>query len=102
MLSNQNAFSKSALPRNKGVGLVKANCISCHSEKIIIQNRMTRKNWDQTITWMQEKQNLWPLDPKVRKEILDYLTRNFSPNAKDSIDLGLGPRQVNPLPHKIR
>ena len=35
---------------------------------------MSRKKWDQTLSWMQEKQGLWDLQPDLRKIILDYLS----------------------------
>ena len=42
-------------PPGKGRQLVVDTCTACHSAKLVLQNRMTRDNWDETITWMQEK-----------------------------------------------
>ena len=42
------------------------NCTSCHSAKLVIQNRMSAERWHATIRWMQETQNLWPLGGKRR------------------------------------
>ena len=42
-----------------GVELVVKNCTVCHSADIIHENHMSRKAWDQTITWMQKEQGLW-------------------------------------------
>ncbi len=74
--------------------LIVQNCTSCHSAKLVCQNRMSRKVWDETITWMQTKHNLWNLSKRSRKRILDYLAEfqgikktrggmyktNYSPN----------------------
>jgi hypothetical protein len=80
--------------------LVIQNCLACHSERLILQNNMTRKAWDNKITWMQKTQNLWPLDLKVRSHILDYLETVQGPNNsiinKDPMD-GLPPRRANLL-----
>jgi hypothetical protein len=56
-----------------GRDAVMANCIACHSTALITQNRMSRQGWDDTITWMQEKQGLWPIADEPRAAILDYL-----------------------------
>ena len=76
------------------------NCLACHSERLITQNHMERKAWDEKITWMQQNHNLWPLANDVREKILDYLAsfqgvQNL--NTVDPMD-NLGPRNVNALP----
>ena len=58
-----------------GVELVVKNCTVCHSADIILENHMSRKEWDKTITWMQKEQGLWELNKEVRKIILDYLSK---------------------------
>ncbi len=58
--------------------VVKATCTSCHSSKLIIQNRATREGWKDMIKWMQETQGLpelGTLEPKV----LDYLSAHYAP-----------------------
>ena len=62
---------------NPGVGieLVLGNCTVCHSADIILQNHMSRKAWDKTLTWMQKEQGMWELDKPDRKIILDYLSK---------------------------
>ena len=44
-----------------GVELVIQNCTSCHSAKLITQNKMNLSGWHSTIRWMQETQSLWDL-----------------------------------------
>lgn len=88
------------LPEGKNRDLLLQNCISCHSEKIIIQNHLSRKSWDEKITWMQKSQNLWELSADVRSKILDYLEAVQGPlsdaRSKDPLD-GLFPRNANLL-----
>lgn len=58
--------------------LVRSSCTSCHSAKLITQNRMSRDNWEKTIRWMQETQKLWDLGPN-ESFILDYLAEHYAP-----------------------
>ena len=73
-LSAKEKTNYQGLPAGDGVDLVLENCTACHSTEIIRENHMSRKAWDETITWMQEKQGLWELG-KDRKIILDYLSK---------------------------
>ncbi len=71
------AFGKNeCLPEGEHRDLIVANCTSCHTAKLVCQNRMTRARWDETLTWMQKEQNLWPLGDR-RKPILDYLEKHL-------------------------
>ena len=64
----------------EGLDLVVQNCTSCHSAKIVIQNRMSKEKWLATIRWMQESQNLWDLG--VNEEpILNYLSTYYAPDS---------------------
>lgn len=64
----------------EGLDLVVQNCTSCHSAKIVIQNRMSKEKWLGTIRWMQESQNLWDLG--VNEEpILNYLSTYYAPDS---------------------
>ena len=64
----------------EGLDLVVQNCTSCHSAKIVTQNRMSKEKWLATIRWMQESQNLWDLG--VNEEpILNYLSTYYAPDS---------------------
>lgn len=67
-----------ALQADPNVNIVKAHCTACHSAALITQNRLTREGWLNTIRWMQEKQNLWPLG-EHEAVILDYLEKYYYP-----------------------
>ena len=59
--------------------LVRANCIACHSPRLITQQRGSAEQWLSMIRWMQEKQNLWEFQPDVEEKIVAYLAENFPP-----------------------
>lgn len=58
--------------------LIIANCTSCHSAKLITQNRATRDGWASMIDWMQASQGLWKFDEQ-EPQILDYLAKYYGP-----------------------
>ena len=72
-------FGGATLIEAPGVNLVRAHCSSCHSERLITQNRGTRDDWERTIRWMQQTQNLWPIPEADERTILDYLATNYPP-----------------------
>lgn len=59
--------------------LVVANCTGCHSAKLVIQNRMSKNQWNVAIKWMQDTQNLWDLGDNQEK-IVSYLVENYPIN----------------------
>lgn len=61
--------------------VVKAHCTSCHSPKLITQNRFTRDGWKEKIRWMQRTQKLWDLG-ESEPAVLDYLTKHYGPETK--------------------
>lgn len=64
-----------------GYQTVVQNCTSCHSSKLVIQNRMNKERWNATIKWMQETQNLWELGGN-QEVIVNYLVTNYPPVEK--------------------
>lgn len=56
-------------------------CTACHNFKLVAAQGMTRRQWDNSITWMSEKHNMPPLDAKDRETILGYLEATFPPRA---------------------
>jgi len=58
--------------------LIIANCTSCHSAKLITQNKATREGWAAMIDWMQASQGLWKFD-EHEPQILDYLAKYYGP-----------------------
>ncbi len=68
----------SGLMMDDHLGLVVANCLSCHSAALITQNRATKAGWNDMIDWMQESQGLHDLGEN-HEAIVDYLTKYYAP-----------------------
>jgi len=69
---------KTGLKNDENLQLIIGACTSCHSAKLITQNRATRSGWSQMIDWMQETQGLPDLGEQEPK-ILDYLAKHYAP-----------------------
>ncbi len=69
------------LIEDDNVRLIIGNCTSCHSAKMVTQNRATRDGWKAMIKWMQETQGLWDLGDN-EPLILDYLAKHYAPNKQ--------------------
>ena len=59
--------------------LVRNNCVSCHSAKLITQQSGSESHWLGLIRWMQDKQNLWQFEPETENKIIGYLAANYPP-----------------------
>lgn len=55
-----------------------ASCTSCHSAKLITQNKATREGWSSMIRWMQATQGLPDLGAN-EPIIIDYLAKYYAP-----------------------
>lgn len=66
---------------DENFAMVRANCITCHSSKLITQNRATREGWKAMLDWMYETQNLKDLGEN-EGPILDYLAKHYAPENK--------------------
>jgi len=78
--------------------LVRANCIACHSAKLVTQQRGTAAQWLTMIRWMQEKQNLWAFEPAIEARIIAYLADNYPP-AEDRRRAAISPDLMPPNPY---
>jgi len=66
------------LKAGPGLESVLRHCVSCHSSKLITQNRANKEGWKSMIDWMYETQNL----PKLGDQeaiIISYLSEHYSP-----------------------
>jgi hypothetical protein len=78
--------------------LVRANCIACHSAKLITQQSGTAAQWLAMIRWMQKKQNLWQFEPAVEAKIVTYLAENYPP-SEDRRRAAIPPDLMPPNPY---
>lgn len=88
----------SGFPKTGDWELVRANCIACHSAKLITQQRGTAEQWLSMIRWMQAKQNLWQFEPDVEQRIVAWLAENYPP-AEDRRRAAIPPDLMPPNPY---
>lgn len=69
------------LPEAPGQEEVFYTCNACHSMRLVTQQRLPRRRWDQLLDWMVEKQGMAPLPPEERALILDYLSEQLNPEV---------------------
>ncbi len=56
-------------------------CTACHNFKLVAQQGMTRRQWEESLQWMTDKHNMPPLPPKDRDIVLNYLEATFPPRT---------------------
>lgn len=59
-------------------------CTACHGFKLVAQQGMNRRQWDESLSWMTEKHGMPKLDGKERDTVLNYLEVTFPPRAPAS------------------
>ena len=69
-----------SLPPGKGRTQVEAACYPCHSADVIVQQRMTEKQWTADV----EKMTKWGAEVKDADKavIIAYLAKHFGPQNK--------------------
>ena len=65
------------LPDGPGRVAVYFNCTACHSLKQFTQQRMSREEWDKILDTMVAKNNMHPMEPWARNQVLNYLATHF-------------------------
>jgi hypothetical protein len=56
-------------------------CTACHGFKLVAQQGMLRRQWEDTINLMIERHNMPQLEGKDREVVLNYLESTFPPKA---------------------
>jgi len=56
-------------------------CTACHGFKLVAQQGMNRRQWEDSLQLMVDKHNMPPLIDKERKVVLDYLEATYPPRA---------------------
>ena len=56
-------------------------CTGCHGFKLVAQQGMSRRQWEDSLQWMTDRHNMPPLPDKEKKIVLDYLEATFPPRA---------------------
>ena len=78
--------------------LVRNNCVSCHSARLVTQQSGSESHWLGLIRWMQEKQNLWQFSAADEAKIIAYLAENYPPR-ENRRRAPLPPEQMPPNPY---
>lgn len=58
-------------------------CTACHNFKLVAQQGMNRRQWDDTLNWMTEKHNMPAIEGKDREIVLNYLEAAYPPRAQE-------------------
>ena len=66
------------LPPGPGREEVYYTCAACHSIKLVVQQRLDRDFWDETLDYMVKEQAMPKLEADERTVILDYLSTYLS------------------------
>ena len=56
-------------------------CTACHGFKLVAQQGMNRRQWDDSLNWMTEKHGMPALEGNDRKVVLDYLESTYPPST---------------------
>jgi len=56
-------------------------CTACHGFKLVAQQGMNRRQWDDSLNWMTERHGMPKLGGKERDVVLNYLEATFPPRA---------------------
>jgi competence ComEA-like helix-hairpin-helix protein len=74
----------SDLPEGKGKDAVEDSCTECHSLRRIKAQRLDEEGWKNILHEMTE--NGAAIDQDDRATIVEYLTKNFGPDAKVKVN----------------
>ena len=66
------------LPPDAGRDEVEAYCGACHSLKLVVQQGLSRADWEEVLVWMIEEQEMEPLEPVEHELVIDYLAKHVS------------------------
>jgi hypothetical protein len=56
-------------------------CTACHAFRLVAQQGMNRRQWDESIDLMTAKHGMPKLEGEDRKVVLDYLEQTYPPHA---------------------
>ena len=56
-------------------------CTACHNFKLVAQQGMTRRQWEDSLQWMTDRHGMSPLKADEQKVVLDYLESTYPPRA---------------------
>ncbi len=69
------------MPADEGRLEVFGFCGSCHSIKLVLQQKLPREIWDEVLIEMVEEHEMLELNPEIRRKVLDYLEKYYGPDS---------------------
>jgi hypothetical protein len=66
------------LPPGKGKAQTEAACYACHASDLLVQQRLTEKQWTATV----EKMIRWGATVPEKDVVVQYLARHFGPKNR--------------------
>lgn len=66
-----------SLPEGPGKDETFYLCHTCHSFRLVRQQRLSRPHWDELLDWMVEEQGMPEIVGEERELILDYLGAHY-------------------------
>ncbi len=70
------------LPPGDGREEVSVLCSTCHSLRLVTQQGLGERRWDDLMDWMVEEQGMDELDPETRQNVVRYLAKFFGEDRK--------------------
>lgn len=61
----------------EGAEATHAYCTACHSERIVVQQGLTREGWEEVLEYMVEEQGMTPIEEPDRDRVLGYLSTHY-------------------------
>ena len=58
-------------------------CTACHGFRLVTQQGMNRRQWDDTLNWMTTKHGMPVLEGKDRELVLNYLETTYPPRSQE-------------------
>ncbi len=53
-------------------------CTACHSERIVAQQGLSRADWKALFVWMEDEQEMEPIEEPDNSIIIDYLSEHYN------------------------
>ncbi|MBO6824631.1 MAG: hypothetical protein JJ879_00405 [Sneathiella sp.] len=53
-------------------------CTACHSERIVAQQGLSRTDWKALFVWMEDEQEMEPIEEPDYSIIIDYLSEHYN------------------------
>ena len=73
--------SPEELPAGPGRDETFYSCTACHGFKLVAQQGMSRRQWEDTLVFMTQRHGMTALEGEDRELVLNYLEKNYPPTA---------------------